>query len=106
MRANGKHEQLEDGGTILGIMAASRYARGETTLNAGDVLLLYTDGVPEGTAPDSELWGDDRLLAALQAHGGEPCDRLVRSIANLVRDFEADRGPADDVTLIAVRRTP
>ena len=106
LRANGKHEQLEDGGTILGIMAASRYARGETTLHAGDVLLLYTDGVPEGTAPDSELWGDDRLLEALEAHGAEPCDTLVRSIANLVRDFEADRGPADDVTLIAVRRTP
>ena len=106
LRANGKHEQLEDGGTILGIMAASRYARGETTLDTGDVLLLYTDGVPEGTAPDSELWGDGRLLAALQAHGAEPCDTLVRSIANLVRDFEADRGPADDVTLIAVRRTP
>ena len=106
LRADGSHEQLEDGGNILGIIAASRYARGEATLMPGDVLLLYTDGVPEGMSPASELWGDDRLLAALQAHGGETCDALVHSIANLVRDFEAERGPADDVTLIAVRRTP
>lgn len=105
LRAGGTHETLEAGGTILGIMPGSRYERGETALAPGDVLLLYTDGVPEGTAASDELWGDERLVDALRRHAGERCDELVRSIAGEVRAFEGDRGPADDVTLIAVRRT-
>jgi serine phosphatase RsbU (regulator of sigma subunit) len=105
LRADGRHEKLEHGGTILGIMPGSHYERGETTLSPGDMLVLYTDGVTEATSESSELWGDERLILTLRARFSEACDALVRSIAHEVRAFEGDRGPTDDVTLIAVRRT-
>jgi len=104
LRAGGTLETLEAGGTILGILPGSRYERGEATLGAGDLLVLYTDGVPEGTSPANELWGDDRLAAAVRTYAALPCDGVVRAIAGDVRAFEAGRGPADDVTLIALRR--
>ncbi len=105
LRTGGACEMLATGGTILGISPESAYEPGETTMAPGDLLVLYTDGVTEATSPSSELWGDERLIATLRACSGEPCGPLVRAIADAVRAFEAERGPTDDVTLIAVRHT-
>jgi sigma-B regulation protein RsbU (phosphoserine phosphatase) len=105
LRNDGTLESLDAGGTILGILPGTRYDRGQVTLAPGDLVVLYTDGVPEGTSVTNELWGDDRLAAAVRAYAARPCDEVVHAIAADVRAFEAERGPADDVTLIAVRRT-
>jgi serine phosphatase RsbU (regulator of sigma subunit) len=105
LRASGAHEMLSAGGTILGIMPASRYERGETTLEPGDLMALYTDGVTEAANPAAEMWGDARLVDTLRSLATAPCEQLVRSIAHEVRAFEGEHGPTDDVTLIAVRRT-
>jgi serine phosphatase RsbU (regulator of sigma subunit) len=48
LRADGTHEWLSEGGTILGILAESPFAAGATVLAPGDLVALYTDGVTEG----------------------------------------------------------
>lgn len=105
LRADGAAESLTRGGTILGILQASRFESGETTLAAGDLLALYTDGVTEGANAAGELWGDDRLLAALRREAERPCREIVATLVAEVRAFEGDQGPADDITILLARRT-
>jgi sigma-B regulation protein RsbU (phosphoserine phosphatase) len=105
LRADGRHEMLTRGGLILGILPGSRFESGEATLAPGDLVLLYTDGVTEGATATGEQWGEERLLATLRERPGWPCADLVRGIAADVRAFEGASGPADDITLLAARRT-
>jgi serine phosphatase RsbU (regulator of sigma subunit) len=96
----GRAEELAGGlGPLLGMDAAAAYSEATVRLQAGDQLLLYTDGVTEARRA-GELFGQARLRAALEA-AAEPspqasCDR----IADAMRDF-AD-APSDDVTVLAV----
>lgn len=105
MRRDGSHELLEHGGTILGILEDSRYERGEVTLEPGDLVALYTDGVTEGANESGQQWGDERLVEALARSDGRPCAEIARAIASAVRDFEGEQGATDDITLVLARRT-
>ena len=104
MRCDGRHETLDEGGTILGILAGSSYVQGEAVLNTGDLVALYTDGVSEGANGSGEQWGDDRLLDALRAGMKLSARELTDDIARQVRAFEGDAGPTDDITLLIARR--
>jgi PAS domain S-box-containing protein len=75
-------------------------------LRPGDHLVLYTDGVTEAAAPDHDLFGDERLLAALDAlpdrasaRADEVADAVLRAVARHVGD-----GPTDDLTLMVLHR--
>jgi hypothetical protein len=104
LRADGSHETLIEGGTILGLMPDAPFTHGESVLATGDLVALYTDGVTEGADPGGEMWGQERLLAALRAGRHRPCRDLVAGIAAEVRAFEGAQGPADDITLLLARR--
>jgi len=103
-RHDGSHASLEAGGLMLGVLPGTPYESARTNFTPGDLLLLYTDGVVEGASPTQELWGDDRLLAAVRRCAGRPSTEVVETIASEVRAFEGDAGPADDITLLAARR--
>ena len=102
--ADGRLEWLAAGGVVLGIMPHSRFESGEATMAAGDLLVLYTDGVTEGAAASGEMWGETRLVQSLERLAGLPCEEAVQSLVREVRAFEGDTGPADDITVLMVRR--
>ncbi len=104
LRRDGTVEWLATGGLILGIMPDSRFEAGEALLEPGDMLALYTDGVTEGADATHEQFGEDRLVAALQRLAGQPCAEIARSLMREVRAFEGAQGPADDLTVLVVRR--
>ncbi len=104
LSADGSSATLEAGGLMFGVMPGAPYEAGRAAFRTGDLLALYTDGVTEGAGPGQELWGEERLLAALRRGAGRSCGDLVRSVAGEVRAFEGEHGPADDVTLLLARR--
>jgi serine phosphatase RsbU (regulator of sigma subunit) len=104
LRSNGSHTSLEAGGLMFGVLPGAPYAAGHTTFGPGDLLVLYTDGVTEGASVTHEQWGDERLLAAVRRGAARPCSELVRGVAEEVRTFEGEQGPADDITLLVARR--
>ena len=69
------------------------------------MLALYTDGVTEGADALGELWGEERLVAALERLRERPCQELARSLVREVRSFEGETGPADDITVLLARRS-
>jgi serine phosphatase RsbU (regulator of sigma subunit) len=93
-------------GVLLGAWDRIASPETEITLEPGDMLVCYTDGVTDTVAPSGERFGDERLLATLEAaRGGSPAE-MVASVRDHVLAFRGSAEPADDVTLVAVGRTP
>jgi sigma-B regulation protein RsbU (phosphoserine phosphatase) len=99
-------EELDKTGPALGLVDGAKYGTGETPpLRPGDILLLYTDGLPEAMSPEKELFGLERvknLLAGLQERSSqEILNQLVRAVTEFTRRevFE------DDLTLVVAKGT-
>jgi len=105
LRVDGSVEWLREGGMILGFMPDTPFMRGEATLARGDLLVLYTDGVTEGADAANEQFGEQRLIASVRAAGASSSSELARRIVREVRSFEGAAGPADDITVLVVRRS-
>lgn len=74
-------------------------------LAAGDVLLLCTDGIAETRDAQDELYGRDRLNAALSAHAPESADAIVQSLLSEIDEFRGRVPRGDDVTIVVVKKT-
>jgi len=89
-------------GLFLGVMEEAVYRDMSVTLDPGDRLIVYTDGVTEAVDPSGALYSSQRLLdvaaglAGLSA--GELADRLMRS----VHDFAGEAPQADDITVLTL----
>lgn len=97
-------EPLGTAGVLLGAFVQLDLEESTTTLAPGDTLLLYTDGVTDAVGPDGDRFGDDRLLATIEAARGGSAHDLVAALRAAVDDFAAAIEPADDVTIVAIRR--
>lgn len=75
----------------------------ETSLQAGDTVLFFTDGVVEARSPSGELFGEGRLVDHLRraATSEEPLPEMMRRLVHAILDHEAGR-LQDDATLLAV----
>ena len=106
-RANGAIESLPgSGGMVLGVMADAPYTTCRATLEPGDLMLLYSDGVTEAANQSDELFGDERLEAALKTVIGGTEQATVAAVNDAVRAFAAGHQQSDDITIVALRRTP
>ena len=88
-------------GPVGGAMEGVTYRQDTVELQAGDTLLMYTDGVTEATNAAEELYSEDRLATLLgHAESIQP-ESLVNAIVDSVHEFEAGVEQADDVTVLA-----
>ncbi len=91
---------------VFGLMEDVPYREQTLTLNPGDSIYLYTDGVTEALNPEQELFGDDRLYEILNRHraqAGEP-EAFVQAIYREVQAFADGEPQADDITMLYVTR--
>lgn len=91
---------------VFGLMEDVQYREQTLTLNPGDSIYLYTDGVTEALNPEQELFGDDRLYEILNRHraqAGEP-EIFVQAIYREVQAFADGEPQADDITMLYVTR--
>ncbi len=104
VRASGEVETLGPTGTPIGILPDAVYESREATLNAGDTLVLYTDGITEPEDPDEEEYGLDRLAGVCSRHRESSLDQVAAAIANDLEDFVRGEPFPDDRTLVIARR--
>ena len=103
-RKDGSFEYLKGpAGFVLAGMEGIVYKEQELTLNPGDEIFLYTDGVPEATNVDKELYGDNRLLECINQHIGEDAETLCNSIKQSVDTFYDGAPQFDDITELCVQ---
>ena len=105
LRPRGELELLSDGGPLLGAFPTASFATGRVDLHAGDVLLVYSDGIVEARNNADEEFGQARLEAQLRRAPMGAVDSVLFSVLGAVQDFAA-RELADDTSLVVVRRNP
>lgn len=105
LRTGGKnYEILKDRhGLVLGGMSDAQYYTYEIQLNPGDALFVYSDGVPESTSSEKELFGLDRMLDSLNRNINLPLDQLLSGLKKDIDDFVGEAPQFDDITMLALR---
>ena len=98
-------EAIEGGkGIILGVRPDAVYATGRLTLEAGESIYIYTDGVTEAEDPQQDMFSEARLEAVLRASAGRTSAELVKAVTEAVRGYVGTALPSDDITMMAIRR--
>ena len=100
-RADGSFEYLKTrAGFVLAGMEGIRYRAGDLTLKPGDRLFLYTDGVPEATNTDNQLYGEDRLLAFMNQNASMEATSLLPALKANIDEFVGEAPQFDDITML------
>jgi sigma-B regulation protein RsbU (phosphoserine phosphatase) len=107
VRAGGVVETIEPSSIPLGMMADCACREGSLSLEAGDLIVVYSDGLTEATDAAGREFGADRLRALLPALRGLPSEEIVARVSREVNGFLGGLRPHDDLSLIvAGRSTP
>ena len=87
-------------GFVIGGMSGMKYKEYELKLTPGSKLFLYTDGVPEATSADKELFGTDRMLKALNEKTDAAPEEMLKNVRRAVDVFVKDAEQFDDLTML------
>jgi phosphoserine phosphatase RsbU/P len=91
-------------GVPLGMFTNTRFPIHRFSLDSGDALLIYTDGLTEARNPAGEEYGIQRVqTVAAQRHAADP-SALIQECLSDLRTFTAGTKQTDDLTLLAIRR--
>ncbi|MBP3901822.1 MAG: SpoIIE family protein phosphatase [Blautia sp.] len=102
-KVDGEFEILKDKhGFVLGGMEGMKYENYEIVLKKGGMLFLYTDGVPESTNVNDELFGVKRVIEALNQNGADGPVDLLGAVKNSVSIFAGEADQFDDLTMLAL----
>lgn len=88
----------------LGIVADADFVEQQVELRAGEMLLVYSDGVTEAMNRAGEFFGDERLRAALAAAGASTAERAGQSVLAAADAFVGDARVFDDLSLVVLKR--
>lgn len=91
-------------GTIVGMLEHQEYHNAELRLQPGETLLLYTDGFPEARSKTGEFFGPARMRTFLEKHTKSSPQVLCEAALREINAFQ-NQNLADDITLLALRRT-
>ena len=103
IRAGGAVERLETGGIVLGAFDWARYEEAGAELAAGDVLLLFSDGITEAQNAAGEEYGDERLARLTSANRRQTADELRAAIFREIDGWTGGRERDDDQTVVVLK---
>lgn len=100
---DGGYELYKDKhGFVIGGMSGIKYKEYELTLKPGSKLFVYTDGVPEATNPEEELFSTERMLEALNQNPDAGSRETLQNVRKAVDDFVRDAEQFDDLTMLCL----
>ena len=103
LRSGRKAVFLSEGASLpLAVVAEFAAAESEVSLESGDILVLYTDGITDARGGGTELFGLDRLRECLERCRDLGPERLVRGIRDAVRSFTGPVEASDDSTIVVL----
>jgi phosphoserine phosphatase RsbU/P len=102
--ASDSFERLDAEGIVLGVVADAELEQGSATVDPGDVVIFYTDGVTEAMNEALEEFGLARLQEAVAASAGGSAQQVLQAIGEAVSAFTGDTDQSDDLTLFVFKR--
>ena len=103
-RVDGSIVQLSSGGFPLGIMPTAEFELGETILNPGESLVVYSDGVSEANNIKDEEFGMERLSEVVQNNLSSSAAGMRDKVESALSAFTQTAPANDDITLVIVKR--
>jgi sigma-B regulation protein RsbU (phosphoserine phosphatase) len=100
---SGATEDLKEGGLPLGVMESAAYESGMVTLESGDLLAVYTDGLVEAENIGTDEYGEARFRSMLEMNAGAPAEAALRNIFFDIDRFVGRAPQHDDVTLMVLK---
>ncbi len=100
----GEVSLLNGRGIALGVLADIEIEEHTITIEPGDMVIAYTDGVTEAMTEDYEEWGLERLISVVRANRASSADELVATILRSIDDFVAGASQSDDLTIWCLKR--
>lgn len=105
VHANGKVEMVPaQGNMVLGAVENFQYRNDKITLEKGDMLFTFTDGVTEAMNRDGEQFGEERLEKLLAKCGGKTSQETIDTVRAAVAEWAGDTEQSDDVTMLVIKR--
>jgi len=104
LRGNGEVELLTTTGLPVGLFARAAYEEGKVTLQPGDLLMMYSDGVTEAEDTNDTEFGMERVIDVLRSHRDEPADTIVAQMVSCIDAFAGTAPQHDDITLMVLKR--
>ncbi|MGA3043218.1 MAG: SpoIIE family protein phosphatase [Bryobacteraceae bacterium] len=102
VRQSGAIESLAATAMPVGLVEAAEFGAGETTLDSGDKIVIYTDGVTEAQNLQGEFFGRQKLRQVVAEHHADECQALHEAIQSAVGAFTESAPQADDITLVVI----
>ena len=100
---NGEFSLLKDKhGFVIGGLEDVPYQEYELSLEPGDKIFVYTDGLPEATDPTGKMFGKDRILHALNEAAAASPKGILNHVAEAVDEFVKDAEQFDDLTMLCL----
>jgi serine phosphatase RsbU (regulator of sigma subunit) len=101
-RNNGTTEMLANTGGVVGLFPAANFEVLTTTLNKGDLIFTYSDGVNEAKNAEGHQFGEERILKAATSKG-DGVESFLRDLLNAIRQFRGEADQSDDITMLALK---
>lgn len=103
-RQDSEPTRLLEGGLILGIVSETRYIEGHVSLKPGSMVALFSDGITEATDDAGAMLNDQRLLDYMRTEPTRSARGTLDGVFDFVDRFVGGVDPADDKTLVVIRR--
>jgi serine phosphatase RsbU (regulator of sigma subunit) len=101
----GQMRDLGAGGMVVGVDPEQKYDKEVVQLQKGDVLYIYTDGVPDAMNYNGDKFGKARMRECLMSHLGDPAEQICRQMLWETRRFVGLNRRTDDTTMVVVKVT-
>jgi sigma-B regulation protein RsbU (phosphoserine phosphatase) len=103
LRKSGEVEFLETGGTLLGAFPDVDWDETRVKIDTGDLMVLYTDGVPESMNGAGVEFGMTRLIDLVRQTHKRSAAEIVQAITDAVLEYRSEDQPQDDLTVSVVK---
>lgn len=100
---NGSFEELDAEGLLMGVKREVLFEEKHVRVAAGDILVLYTDGITETENGEGEFFGTDRLQDVVRRYGEHSPEEIISRVFEDVSVFSGGRNHADDMTLVVIK---
>jgi serine phosphatase RsbU (regulator of sigma subunit) len=100
---SGNFKRLKTTGPALGIISNANFEEVEQQINSGDLLFLFTDGLPESIDKTNQQYGEKSLIKILKEIRNLKSSMVIKEINKSLSDFSGDLANQDDVTFMAMK---
>ena len=104
IRKDGSVEKVtQRNGLPLGIFEKTSYTSEKLILGAGDIFLLYTDGITESLNSQNQLFGERKLVKCLEDANHLTSKEIISKVLDEVKMFSGEAEPNDDITMLVIK---